>query len=120
MTEQATTEAGSIDGAASALDAGLERLAREAGFVYEGWDSAYYWTATIADIAKFAALVAAEEREACAKLRSALESLGRKMHERAKTDLTWHKKWEAVAMDIDELLRSNASLSGRGGDVTTK
>jgi len=41
------------------------RMAREVGF---GWDDKYHWYVGSRQMEKFAALIAAAEREACAKV----------------------------------------------------
>ena len=46
----------------------LERLAREAGLVKQHFGSDGLWLAGTTDLARFAALVRADERERCAKV----------------------------------------------------
>ncbi len=95
--------------------ADLERLARFAGFVYEGWDSAYFWSATITDIAKFAELIMAAEREACAAVCELLDTgsypinLGDEAADKAKRDC-------AALIRA----RSNANFSGERSESAAK
>ena len=44
----------------------IKKLAEQAGISLSQKDYSYYWVESAEDIEKFAALVAAEEREACA------------------------------------------------------
>ena len=46
----------------------IKKLAEQAGISLSQKDYSYYWVESAEDIEKFAALVAAEEREACAKM----------------------------------------------------
>ena len=46
----------------------IRELAEQAGISLSQKDYSYYWVESAEDIEKFAALVAAEEREACAKV----------------------------------------------------
>ena len=46
----------------------IKELAEQAGISLSQKDYSYYWVESAEDIEKFAALVAAEEREACAKM----------------------------------------------------
>jgi hypothetical protein len=51
----------------------IRELAEQAGISLSQKDYSYYWVESAEDIEKFAALVAAEEREACAKVCESLE-----------------------------------------------
>lgn len=46
----------------------IKELAEQAGISLSQKDYSYYWVESAEDIEKFAELIAAEEREACAKV----------------------------------------------------
>ena len=46
----------------------IRELAEQAGITLSQKDYSYYWVESAEDIEKFAELIAAEEREACAKM----------------------------------------------------
>jgi hypothetical protein len=46
----------------------IRELAEQAGISLSQKDYSYYWVESAEDIEKFAELIAAEEREACAKM----------------------------------------------------
>ena len=100
MNDKTHQAAATPAGAASVLDVELERLARDSGFIYEGWDAGYWWTCAGIDIAKFAAAVAAKEREACAKACAQLSHIG------SDNQLWMRDRCVAVI-----LARSNAELT---------
>jgi hypothetical protein len=61
----------------------ITRMAREVGMSPSA--GGFYWTATLSDLKKFAALVAAAEREACAEIADRLPRIYRETkdaHER--------------------------------------